>query len=363
MECFKCNQVKIANKDIKYPCFPCDLCRNLYCLECSELSSSEIKCMPLQKRIMKFHCNKCRNHELVDLFKNTINDKEVIIKEKDEIIKLLQEKIKFLEEKEQMSEISTYANILSTKNRNETQNYASIVIKPKTAQNDLQTKEDIKKNINPAELKVGIQNLRSTKNGTVIIKCSTKRDNEILECSLKDKLKNDYNIETTKMRKPKIKIANFNEEMTMENIETCINEQNQLTGVKVTYVKKQKSGFQTIFCDCSPKAFKKLIDAKKIVIGWQRYPIYENLDIPRCFQCQEFYHKKTDCKNKLACSRCGEEHDETECPRQKKYCVNCTNSNKKYRTNHNTDHESTSTECPTLKFLTEILKNKTDYNG
>lgn len=362
MECTQCKQIKTASKDIKYPCFPCDLCRNLYCIECSELTSTETKCIPLQKRLMKFHCNKCRSYDLVDLLRNTIKDKEVIIEEKDELIKLLQEKLKLLEEKEQMPEIPTYANILTTKHRNDKKNFSSIIIKPKTAQNETKTKKDITEIVNPAELKIGIQNLRTAKNGTVIIKCSTEHENEILETTIKDKLKDNYNIETSKMRKPKIKIANFNEEMTMENIEKCINEQNQLTGVKVTYIKNQKNGLQTIFCECAPKAFKKLIDMKKIYIGWQRYPIYENLDIPRCFQCQEYYHKKANCKNKVACMICGEEHSLTECPKQKKFCVNCANSNKKYKTQHNTNHESTNIDCPTLKYLTEILKNKTDYS-
>lgn len=366
MECSKCKQIKPPSKEQKYPCFSCDLCRNLYCIECSELTPSEVKCVPLQKRVMKFHCYKCRNNELVDLLKNTIKDKEVIINEKTDIIRLLQEKLKFYEEKEQDSSIPSYANILKSNFVQKIelkQNFPCIIVKPKVSQNAIQTKNDINRKVNPADLKIGIQNIRSTKNGSIIIKCPSQQDNELLETTMKDKLKDSYDIELSKMRKPKIKIPNFTEEMTTENIEKKILEQNQLAeGVKVTYVQKKRSGSKTIFCDCSPSAFNKLINMKKIYIGWERYPVYENLDVPRCFQCQGFYHKKSDCKNKVVCGKCSEEHDTSECPKQVKRCMNCLTANEKYKTNHNTQHESTDLECPTLNYHIQVLKNKTDYH-
>ena len=366
MECSKCKQIKQPSKEQKHSCFSCDLCRNLYCIECSELSPSEIKCIPLQKRVMKFHCNKCRNYEILDILKDTIKDKETIINEKTEIIKLLQEKLKTYETKGQATLIKSYADVLGSKNeqkKEEKQNLPSIIVKPKAAQNIQQTKNDINRKVNPAELKIGIQNMRSTKNGMIIIKCPSRQENELLEAAMKDKLKDTYDIELSKMRKPKIKIPNFNEEMKAEDIEKSILEQNQLTeGVKVTYVQKKKSGIKTIFCDCSPSAFRKIINMRKIYIGWERYPVYENLDIPRCFQCQEFYHKKTDCKNKVACAKCSEEHDSSECLRDAKRCVNCLNANEKYKTNHNSQHGSADMECPTLKYQIQILKNRTDYH-
>lgn len=366
MECSKCKQIKPPTKEVKYPCFPCDVCRNLFCIECSELSSSEIKCMPLQKRIVKFHCYKCRNYELVDLLRDIIKDKEVIISEKTEIIRLLQEKLKAYEEKEQTAPKLSYANALGKnleQKREEKQNFPSIIVKPKTTQNVEQTKSDINKKVNPADLKIGIQNIRTTKNGTIIIKCPSKHENEILESTMKNKLEDSYDIQLSKMRKPRIKIPNFNEDMSPENIEKSILEQNQLIeGVKVTYIKKKRSGSKTIFCECSPNAFKKLINMKKIFISWERYPVYEDLDIPRCFQCQEFYHKKAVCKNKVACPKCGNEHEESVCPQQVKRCVNCATANLRYRTTHNINHESTDMECPTLKYHIQVLRNKTDYH-
>ncbi|KAG5869569.1 hypothetical protein JTB14_027050 [Gonioctena quinquepunctata] len=79
-------------------------------------------------------------------------------------------------------------------------NFPEIIIKPKLPQNAMQTKNDISSNIKPADLKIGVKNLRTTKNGAVIIKCSSKLDTEILETTMKDKLK-AYNVHLSKMRK------------------------------------------------------------------------------------------------------------------------------------------------------------------
>lgn len=65
--------IKQPTKKQKTPCYPCDAYKYLVCVECS---ASEIKSLPLQRRVLKFHRTKCRNNEFVESLQYIIKDKE-----------------------------------------------------------------------------------------------------------------------------------------------------------------------------------------------------------------------------------------------------------------------------------------------
>lgn len=149
MECSRCKQTWASTKELKYPCFPCDSCRNLCCVECSDLGPSEIKCMPLHKRLLKFHCYKCRSGELVDCLKNTILDKDEIISGKNELIELLKEKLSRYEAVQGSPKISYADAISSQRSRTEewNPNCPDIIVRPKIAQDTARTKADISRKL------------------------------------------------------------------------------------------------------------------------------------------------------------------------------------------------------------------------
>lgn len=360
MDCFKCKQTKHPTREAKNPCFPCDSCKNLYCMECSELSSSEIKCMPLQRRLLRFYCSGCRSLETLTLLKNTIVDKENIIESKNEVIRLLQEKLDQYESRHESS-APTYAAVLSD-HTGRKQNYPGILIKPRVTQDAARTRQDIGQSVNPAVLKVGIKSMQTSKGGMVVVKCSSKDESELLVEAMKDSLGESYCVEMSKMRRPRVKIASFGQRMSGDEIVGCIKSQNQLKGeIEVVHIKEKRSGLNTVFCECSPDAFKKLMEMKKVCIGWERYPVYEDLDILRCFRCQGFHHKKNVCRGNVACGKCGDGHETKDCLSQTKCCRNCKVANLKQRQRYETDHEATDVECPVYKYHLEVLKNRTDY--
>lgn len=83
--------------------------------------------------------------------------------------------------------------------------------------------------------------------------------------------------------------------MTLQEIEAVIHNQNSLNGIKVTYMKSNKNGNKTIFCECLPASFTDVMGRRKIYIGWYRYPVYEDLRVLKYFKCQQFYHKGSVC--------------------------------------------------------------------
>lgn len=365
MECSLCKQGHQTTKDNKPSCITCDTCKNLICLECSELSASEIRCISLQKRILKFQCKKCRNFELVDILQNTIIDKTKIIQDQELIIKLLQEKINDIG-KNQMNTKSYASAINDNKEKHEVAkvpyNFPKVVLKPKNNQSAEVTMKDLNSKLNPLELKLGITNMKKTKNGAIIIKCQTKDETHALKVEMEKKLHQSYEVEMTKLIEPKIKIVNFNQEMTNDEIENSIKQQNHLDGkIKVKYINRAKPGPKSIICECSPSAFHQIMNMKKLCIGWERHRVYEDLSIPKCFNCQGFFHKKNNCTSKLVCSYCSEEHQFNECNKVTASCKNCIISNNKYKTKYSTNHRCDSEECSTLNYHINVMKSKINY--
>lgn len=239
--------------------------------------------------------NEAKNTEikLLTRLNNEIEEKNVLLKEK-------------LNNLEKSCLVKTYANAVKEVNsdkktlHNINNNIPSLIIRPVKKQNSTKTRNDLDKNLNPADLNIGVKNIKATKTGDIIIKCSSRDDIEKLKTNAEQKLKNNYEIKLTKLRNPRIKITEYEGTQNIEEIESSVKKQNNFFGeedeLKITYIKKgQKSS--TIFGECSPNLFQKIMNHKKIFIGWQRYPVYEDLSIPKCFKCQGYYHKNNDSTN------------------------------------------------------------------
>lgn len=98
-------------------------------------------------------------------------------------------------------------------------------IKPKHKQDVDQTKKDINKNIQLADLKTGVADTKSTKTGNIEIKCQTENEIDILK-NLAN-IKGNYDIQ----RQPKIKIVQVFQEFSQSETETNLMIQNNIRGV------------------------------------------------------------------------------------------------------------------------------------
>lgn len=130
-----------------------------------------------------------------------------------------------------------------------------------------------------------MKQVKEAKDGSVIISCQTKKDIDTLEKVVKQKLDINYEVELTKMRQPRIKIVNFTQNMSADEINKSIIEQNDIQdNIKTTYIRKTKKGYSKIYCVCSATAFQQIMMIKKLCIAWEQLPVYEDLDVPRCFK-------------------------------------------------------------------------------
>lgn len=366
-----CVTCKKQTTEDKY--YDCDLCMQKTHKTCASLSASEVKCMPLQKRILVLLCNDCKvflskapmmttlleqmNTELIGL-KNEVGELRSELRDGNN---------------SQPALISrSYSQALAVNTNNHPKTHVkiqapSIIIKPKHKQSSGKTAQALREKIQPNKLKIGIKQVKETKQGNVIVKCTEGEDIKKLKQAAIECLSNEYDIEDPKLNLPRMKIIGYNGNESKEELENSIRQQNKWIEdsetLQITYIKiTNKENANTIFFECSPALYWKLMDTKKLFVGWQSCLVYENLSVTRCFKCQGYRHRGRDCPNNIACEFCAGEHEKDNCPKQAKLCKNCVNANSEYKLNHDVVHTAADPECPSTKFQIDLLRSKTDYS-
>lgn len=354
----------------------CDGCASGICIKCSKLTASEIKVLELKgSRVMKFYCTRCTQFETNTLLQKMIEDKNNIISSKDEIIALLKKQVADLDTMK--SQNLSYSSVVQQNLNGPSNptpnsmlnNIPSLLIIPNKTQNVKTTKKDLYQHIKPADLKIRIKNTNELSKGGVIVKCHSKQDIEKLKTDAENKLSNNgYRVHLTKMRKPQFKIVGYDGDLNLDDIESCLRDQNdnikENDDIEITYMNNnKKNGTRTIYGNCNAALFHRLLANKRIYLQWQSCLIYEDISVQRCFKCQDYFHKSQNCTCELRCGYCGGNHDYRECTKDQKHCINCEKANTKYGCKYDTKHEASDSKCPTYEYHIRILRSKINYSG
>lgn len=345
-------------------------CQSWYHISCVGISLSKYKKITSDiSDILIWMCAKCRE-KLKTLMKG---------KQCDKVNKTLLEKVENINEtvnaiKKELgkeNQKQTYAQIASTMNSNNKtvklpENLPSILIKPRNTQNCKQTSSDLEKKIKLDKIGARVKSKKELSNGSVILKFPSSDDLEKVKSETNKILKGSYDIVETSLRNPKIKIPGISLNYTKDEFESQLKKQNSIFTddeyFKITYIRAfQNKTTNTIYAECSPTLFQNLMLVKRIYLGWERLPVFEDISVLKCFNCQLYHHKGNDCTNKKACKRCSEEHDVTQCQNQIKKCTNCDLSNKKHGTKHSISHEAGDWNCPSYKYFLEIARSRINY--
>lgn len=336
--------------------YKCDSCFRKVHKNCMNLTASEIKCMPLQKRMLMLICTDCRG----------------LLVRLPYIVELLYEMRKDIKElkSEKISPGSrSFAEVLGSASggvNGVAKNTPTLVFKPKDKQSMKKARQEICRSMDPTKLKVGVKSVKTTKQGNVVIKCATKREIDVLKEAAKTTLGGSYEVEVPKMKLPKIKIAGYTGTKKADELGDCIRNQNSWIDtddkLEITYLREKKGKNETtILAECSPGLFNKMMKNKRVYIDWERCAVYENLSITRCFKCQGFYHKSSACTRGKICGNCAGEHETADCRSQARKCQNCSSSNLAYKTNYDINHAVNDAICPSYKYHIEVLRSRIDY--
>ncbi|CAG9762737.1 unnamed protein product [Ceutorhynchus assimilis] len=200
----------------------------------------------------------------------------------------------------------------------------------------------------------------------MVIKCVTKVEVETLQREAQRTLSNDYNVHVTMLRCPRLKIVDVTPEISLDNIEDDLRRQNsyilESDYLKVVFVRNHSNkNTKTIFLECSSELFHKCVRKGRVYLQWQNCRIFEDITVPRCYKCQGYNHKRTDCKNSSVCGYCMDGHETEQCSKHFKRCANCTSAKSKYKKNYDAAHEVNDPACPSYKYMLDVVRSKIDY--
>lgn len=245
-------------------------------------------------------------------------------------------------------------------------NLPNLIIKPKNKQDQQKSKQDIQR-IKPLEIGVRINSRKELSNGKILLKFPTECDMEVMRDTAAKVLGKEYEIIQTTLKNPQIKIPGFLVDYSEKDIESMIKKQNPFIAeeyFKVTYIRSFKTRKdKTVYAECSPKLFHLFMERRKIYMGWERFPVYENISVLKCFRCQQYNHKFSDCLNKPVCCNCAGEHETRDCTSQNQEpkCNNCDLANKKFSTTHDIHHKANDENCPTYRYRMETARSRINY--
>ncbi|GBO06214.1 hypothetical protein AVEN_188520-1 [Araneus ventricosus] len=111
-----------------------------------------------------------------------------------------------------------------------------------------------------------------------------------------------------------------------------------------------------------PKKFIEIKNKEGLYFQFSCLRTSEFISIRFCKRCFAYGHTTKNCdpKNEQKCDRCGNtKGNNHKCSGLR--CINCSESNSKFRKNFNTNHGCLDPDCKTYLMHKEIIMNRTDY--
>lgn len=349
--CGKCKKKIINDRGVG-----CEgVCQKWFHPACVSISAPEMKLIEKNKQI-KWMCEDCNDqyvhlidtsvkkimNEMMDTLKTTME--QMLTKKFNEMMKknnmnlqMNQVEKKTVLYADRLKEAKQEVIILHPKNQNQTSDT---------------TKMECKEKLNPAEMKVGIENVRKIRNGGIVITCKTKEEIKKINEEVKAKLGKEYEVKIPQLKTPKIRIYGIEEMMEDDDLIDALRNQNpEIIGEEAELtVKVNKRTKQTyvVVVETDPKTFKKVILEGKLKIKWQRCQVNEYLGISRCLNCYSYDHWVDECDKGKLCLRCGngDGHEVKDCEHTNERCMNCVSTNEKLKLDLDVNHSVMSNECP-----------------
>lgn len=266
-----------------------------------------------------------------------------------------------IDQMEPRAQISFRDKLVGAKNGNS----AVLIIEPKNSNIDLNT---FKTNVNPADLGPGINTIKQTNSGKMVINCTTSEYLQSVKSNLEKTAGENFKVTIPNKFNPRIQILNAEHtDTTNEQLSNDIIKENQfniLNDVHLKVVKKYIKKYKMdIIVEVSPALFKKIINDGFVFVGWRKCFVTESFHITRCFKCSGFGHLSKNCKSSVYnCPNCSESHKLEECNEKINFtCINCVNYNKHFKTNLDTNHSAKDNHCAIYKNQIVYLQSKINY--
>lgn len=242
-----------------------------------------------------------------------------------------------------------------------------IVVKPKNPNQIMaSTKSDLMQTLNPADLDFHIGKVEHTRDGGIILGCSHSDGIAKLKDIAQKELSSKYDVRVLKSARPQVRIVGMGtcysdcelKNYLVKQNPQVFSEKSEIQIIRSWPTKKDKNVFQSLI-QLDPSTFDIISSSGNILIGYDKCTVFEAFDIPRCFNCNGFFHTKKFCKCKTRCPICAKEHDVKECPPQSiTQCINCLNLKESNKIDIAVNHAAWDYEkCVSFKNATQKFKN------
>lgn len=268
---------------------------------------------------------------------------------------------------------NSYAAVVKKK-ISQTRTSHKLLVENKSGEKNIEnTRNNFKKVINPKELKIGIRNIKSTRNGDLVIECDSKNDIDKIHKKLED---TDCALKSKPIKKlrPSLIIKNIPEEITINNlVETLITqneelnlEENEISAVFIMTTKNKIR--RSAIINVSPRA-RNILLSSKLKLYYSMCYSEDFISPRRCTKCSKLNHSKGSCREALTCPHCSGGHTAQDCPVKEKIeehkCVNCISYNNycKAESKVSISHSALSKSCPSYRNALNRLILNTEYNN
>lgn len=249
----------------------------------------------------------------------------------------------------------------------------TVCFKPIKSQDVEVTRKDIKTNFDPVKMKVkSVRFVNET--AEAFVRCQSVDSADALLKSALKSIGKKYEIYIKRPNRPKLRIVGFeaedaeHEETFIRNLKTQngLPENADITIKKLTKNDRWKFKPMVAIIEADAGSFEHLIKRGKVIIGWERCKIFEEVGVLRCFKCQAFGHKFDQCQGVLCCPRCAECHEFKDCESDYEKCGNCDRFNITNKCDEDSQldvcHCAWSYECEVYKLKQSNAKRNIDYS-
>lgn len=211
-----------------------------------------------------------------------------------------------------------------------------------------------------------VVNYQKLKNNTMIVKCNSKADSDIIIKTLAESNKNDITVSHVQKKDPQIKIINIDCDLNKDELTIDIINRNEFPQLSfnVVHMFKQRNGLQSAIAQVTSQVYGRIMAYGSVFVGYQNCKVFDIFNMRQCKKCCGFGHKLTKCpkERKKACLKCSGNHDATECSSETMCCINCKSANKYMEKKRDTCHSADDCKhCETFKARWEREVSRTNY--
>lgn len=228
-------------------------------------------------------------------------------------------------------------------------------------------RKDLLKELDPRSSQIKILKTTATKNGRLLVHCDTSDDVNLLKEQLSQKpALGDISCQTLKKLNPRVLVNGVSSEIRKEDITDYIVRQNRMNVKEEDIVPRfsYAAGQHTRnwVLETTPAVFQVLMKKQRVFVGITSCRVENYVRTVRCFKCCKLGHVQVNCTEaKPKCARCNGDHIAKECKKKELCCVNCVDSNTKYKKNYNVKHSALDAKCPTDIFHRNRLLARIDF--